>query len=172
MSRLFWPILFFVVVGSALFVALAYQEPPSQQPTGPEILAPFSVSQAAPEALVSDKEGQSRPIDELLGSKTLVVFWSGQCGECRILLRELSSFIGGQPGMTVVLIAFRDTPEAAEVAMADYGVSLTTFFDRDGGAYQKWSATLPGAYYLEGETIQYFFPGRISTEHLDALLTL
>lgn len=170
MSRLILPVAFLLsllVVGAALFL---FEDQPSSQ-VDPADIVPFAVDDAIPPSTIVDRDGKSVALAQLLGKKTLVTFWSVTCNECASALTLLRDQVDASR-TSVVLINIRDTQADGEKKLAELGVKIPSYYDQDADTFRAWSATVPATYYLENNRIRYFFPGRMSPQQLDRLLTL
>lgn len=141
--------------------------------TGPELLKQFEIVEIVPPAAsVSDKDRKKIELSTLFTKPTLLTFWSVNCGECDTGLPVLDNFSKSQSQVAVILIDTKDEPKDAEEKLKALGVTIATFYDADGSVFQNWEATMPASYFVINGKIKYYFPGRVSQEHLDALLTV
>ncbi len=174
-SRLVAPIGFIVALAALAFVMQTLGNSPSANKplTGPELLKQYEIVEVdPPTANLTDKNGKRIDLLPLLTRPTIITFWSINCGECDTGLPVLESFAKSQAQVAVLLIDTKDEPEDAEEKLKSLSITLETFYDFDGATFQNWEATMPASYFVINGKVRYFFPGRISTEHLQALLTL
>ncbi len=120
---------------------------------------------------VTNQAGQTVVLDGTLPDNTLVTFWDAACGECRVGLQTIQSFVADSPQFKPIYVNVKNPREQADEAMRKYGLS-ETYYDQTGAALTAWSATIPATYLVRNGAFQVFFPGRPSAEHLNALLTL
>ena len=176
-SRLVAPIGFIVALLALAFVmqTLGNSSSSSDKPlTGPELLKQYEVVEVTPPtANLTDKDNKKVDLTLKLTKPTLITFWSINCGECETGLPLLDNFSKSQSQISVILIDTKDEPKDAESKLQSLKVTLGTFYDFDGSAVQGWEAsTMPASYFVINGKVKYFFPGRVSQEHLDALLTV
>lgn len=174
-GRLVAPIGFIVALSALAFVmqTLGNSSPANKPLTGPELLKQFEIVEIDPPiANLTDKDGKKVDLRPLLSKPVLITFWSVNCGECDTGLPILESFTKSQAQVAVILIDTKDESGDVEEKLKLLNVTLETFYDPDGATFQNWEATMPASYFIRNGKIKYFFPGRISAEHLDALLTV
>lgn len=175
LNRLVAPLVFIIALAALAFVMQTLGNTtslPDKSLTGPELLKQFEIVEIVPPVTsVSDKVGNKIDLPTLFAKPTLLTFWSVNCGECDTGLPVLDNFSKSQSQVAVILIDTKDEPKDAEEKLKALGVTIATFYDADGSAFQNWEATMPASYFIINGKIKYYFPGRISQEHLDALLT-
>lgn len=173
LNRLVAPLVFITVLVALAFVMQTLGNPTSNKPlTGPELLKQYEIVEIAPpESNLTDKEGKKLDLLPLLVKPSLITFWSVNCGECETLLPLLNDFSNTHSQISHVLISEKDEPKDAEEKLKSLNATLGTYYDLDGSAAQSWEAsTMPASFFVMNGKVKYFFPGRISQEHLDALL--
>ena len=175
-KRLVPPLVFVVALVALAFVmqALGNSSPTEKTLTGPELLKSFEIMEIAPpKATVTDKDGKQLDLGSLLTKPTFLTFWSIYCGECEIGLSVLDEFAKSQSRVAVMMVSVKNEPKDVEEKLKALNITLGTYFDLDGSAAESWEATtMPASYYFVGGKLKYFFPGRVSKEHLDALLAV
>lgn len=174
MKSLIAPIGFLLaLVAIAIGLSVFSSSPNSTATKSPdEILKPYLVDEAVKVVSVKDKDNKTLTLDETLPDKTLLTFWDATCGECAIALPLIDSFAKAHPEIHPLFINVKNTSEQADQALKKYNLSFVSLYDRDGSAFKAWSGTMPATYYIRGGRFKLFFPGRVSAEHLNALLTL
>lgn len=168
MNRLILPVIFvlsIVVVG----IVLSSTKDVADTKVDPNDITPFAVDDALPAATIVDATGKKVSIEQVIGSPTLLTFWNSSCKECAQLLTDQKNILTGTD-MKLVLINIQDQPEVAAAKLAELGVTFPSYFDEQGTTFRNWSGTIPASYYITGNRIKYFFPGRMSAEHLRALI--
>lgn len=174
-NRLVAPLVFIIALIALAFVMQTLGSTPSDNKTltGPELLKQFEIVEITPPAAaITDKDNKKLDLPALFAQPTLVTFWSVNCGECDYGLPVLDNFAKSQTQTAVILIDTKDAPEDAEAKLASLKVTAVTYYDTDGSTFQNWEATMPASYFIVNGKIKYYFPGRVSQEHLDALLTV
>lgn len=174
-QRLVAPISFLIGLVALAFVmqTLGNSSPTNKPLTSPELLKQFEIVEIVPPAAsVSDKDGKKYDLQTIFTKPTIVTYWSVNCGECDTGLPVLDNFANSQSQVVVMLIDTKDETKDAAEKLRSLNVTLGTFYDSDGSAFQTWEATMPASYFVINGKIKYYFPGRISQEHLDALLTV
>lgn len=166
MGRLIAPVLFFGAMMILALIATTFNDKPISSSSS-QVLMPYAKSIETPPATVKDANGGEYQLGKL-GDGGLVVFWSSTCGECQTQLKDLREFIKNNSSFKAILVNIRQTVEIANNELTNLGVTLPNYYD-DGTAFKEWSGTMPSSYYIIDGTIRYFFPGRISAEHLTAL---
>ena len=98
-------------------VAAAASPPPAQR-------TPF------PSVNLRDRDGQTRPLAELLGEVTVLNFWATWCGPCRYELPELERLAAEFKGQPLAVLAINvDSPRAAvEAFIANTDLLLPVYF--------------------------------------------
>ncbi len=170
MNRLILPVIFvlsIIVVG----IFLSGTSETVNTKIDPNDITPFAVDDALPASSIIDAQGKKVAIEQVVGSPTLVTFWNSSCNECVLLLTEQKNILTGT-ALKPVLINIQDQPDVAAAKLNELGVTFPNYFDEQGTTFRSWSGTIPASYYISGNRIKYFFPGRMSAEHLRALLTL
>lgn len=83
-----------------------------------------------PSVSVRDREGQARPLAELLGEATVLNFWATWCGPCRHELPELERLQADFKGRPLQVLAINvDSPRAAvEAFIANTDLLLPVYF--------------------------------------------
>lgn len=174
LNRLVFPLGFIVALAALAFVAqsLGNSTPAEGEPlSAPELLKQYEiVADLLPVANLTDEDGKKVDLPSLLTKPTLLTFWSVNCGECDTGLPVLDSFAKSQSQIAIVLVNTKDEPKDVEEKLGSLNVTLGTYYDLDGSAQQSWGATMPASYFAINGEIKYFFPGRVSDEHLQALL--
>ncbi|MEK7202550.1 MAG: TlpA disulfide reductase family protein [Patescibacteria group bacterium] len=174
-QRLVAPIGFLIGLVALAFVmqTLGNSSPTNKPLVGPELLKQFEIVEIAPPAAtVTDEDSKKVDLSTLFFKPTLVTFWSVNCGECDTGLPVLDNFAKSQSQVAVILIDTKDEPKDAEEKLTSLNVTTGTYYDTDGSTFQSWEATMPASYFVINGKIKYYFPGRVSQEHLDALLTV
>ena len=169
------PLGFIVALASLAFVMQTLGNSSSSVPTasGSELLKQFEIVEITPPAAIpTDKDDNEINLASLFIKPTLVTFWRVNCGECDTGLPLLDNFGKSQSSVALILIAVKDDPKNAQEKLQSLNVALPTYYDRDGTAFQNWEATMPASYFVINGKLKYFFPGRVSNEHLQALLTV
>ena len=176
LNRLVVPLVFIIALAALTFVMqnLGNSSSTNKPLTGSELLKQYEIVEIAPPAAnLTDKDEKKVDLLPRLTKPTLITFWSVNCGECETGLPLLDYFAKSQTQVSEVLIAVKDEPKDAEEKLRSLNVALGTFYDLDGSAVQSWEATtMPASFFVINGKIKYFFPGRVSQEHLDALLTV
>lgn len=175
LNRLVAPLVFIVALAALAFVMQTLGNSSSNKPlTGPELLKQYEIVEIAPPATnLTDKDNKKVDLPPILVKPTLITFWSVNCGECDTLLPLLNDFSKNHPQISQLLISEKDEPKDAEEKLESLNVTLGTYYDLDGSVAQSWEAsTMPASFFVINGKLKYFFPGRVSQEHLDALLTL
>ena len=162
MKSLVAPILLLGAIIVIAMVGLASKDQPISATKAAKILEPYLANIEAPGATVKDAGGQDIELGTVI-DHGLITFWSSACGECDTQLTDLGDFTAANPNFNSVLVGVKEDPNSAKAKTLP-----ASYFD-DGTAFQKWSGTMPSSYYIESGQIKYFFPGRISKEHLEAL---
>lgn len=174
-QRFVAPLGFLVALVALAFVmqTLGNSTPANKALTGPELLKQFEIVEITPpEADLTDKDNKRADLKSLFIKPTLITFWSVNCGECDTGLPVLDNFAASQNRVAVILIDNKDEPKDADEKLKELKVTTGTYYDRDGSTFQNWEATMPASYFIINGKLKYFFPGRVSKEHLDALLTV
>jgi len=174
-NRLVVPFVFIavLVVSAVVMQSLGDSAEEGVSPTGPESLRQYEVVETLPPTLTLINKDSKKVDSSLIFAKpTLITFWSVNCGECDIGLPVLDDFASKQSQLTINLISTRDQPNDAEEKLSSLGIKLSTYYDLDGTTFQNWGSTMPASYFITGGKVRYFFPGRISQELLDLLLTV
>jgi len=176
MTRLVAPLGFLVGLAALFFVMQSLggsSASTNSQPSGPDLIKQYQVNEIAPiPATVTDKDNKKVDLPSLFTQPTLLTFWSVQCGECETGLPVLDDFAKSQSKIAVIIVDTKDLPKDAQAKLDSLKVSLKTYYDADGSAFQEWEATMPSSYYIAGGKISYFFPGRVSNDILQALLLI
>ncbi|MEK7171261.1 MAG: TlpA disulfide reductase family protein [Patescibacteria group bacterium] len=175
LNRLVAPLGFLIGLVALAYVmqTLGNSSPTNKPLAGPELLKQFEIVEIVPPtAIVNDKDGKKIDLTTLFAKPTLLTFWSVNCGECDTGLPVLDNFANNQSQIAVIMIDTKDEPKDADAKLKLLDVTLGTYFDLDGSAFQNWEATMPASYFVINGKIKYYFPGRVSQEHLDALLTV
>lgn len=175
LNRLVAPLVFIIALVALAFVMQTLGSSPSDNKTltDPELLKQFEIVEIVPPpASLTDKDNKKLDLPTLFTKPTLITFWSVNCGECDNGLPVLDNFAKSQNQVVVILIDTKDAPEDAEAKLVSLNVTTGTYYDTDGSAFQNWEATMPASYFVINGKIKYYFPGRVSQEHLDALLTV
>ncbi|MDO8649858.1 MAG: TlpA disulfide reductase family protein [Candidatus Berkelbacteria bacterium] len=176
LNRLVAPLVFIIALAALAFVmqTLGNSSPANKPLTGPELLKQYEIVEIAPPvASLTDKDNKKVDLQPLLTKPTLITFWSVNCGECETGIPLLNEFSKNHSQITQLLISEKDEPKDAEEKLKSLDVTLGTYYDLDGSAVQSWEAqTMPASFFVINGKVKYFFPGRISQEHLDALLTV
>ncbi len=110
MKGLVLPLVLAAAVGAAI-------PPPAQR-------TPF------PAVSLRDRDGQVRPLAELLGDVTILNFWATWCGPCRQELPELERLAAEHKGLSLRVLAINvDSPRpAVEAFIANTDLLLDVFF--------------------------------------------
>ncbi|MEK9167312.1 MAG: redoxin domain-containing protein [Patescibacteria group bacterium] len=175
LNRLVAPLVFIIALAALAFVMQTLGDSSSNKPlTSSELLKQYEIVEIAPPvASLTDKDGKKLDLLPLLTKPTLITFWSVNCGECETLLPLLNDFSNNHSQISQLLISERDEPKDAQEKLQSLNVGLTTNYDLDGSTVQSWEAnTMPASFFVTNGKVKYLFPGRISQEHLDALLTV
>lgn len=170
-ARLVGPVAFLILVAVGFLLFGASNSSSNKQLTPAETIAPYATNVAIPKVQVTDATGKATGLNKLRGP-ILITLWSGECPECKEGLKDIEAFVKSNPKFKVMLVNHLQNPETANAVLKKNSVTLPTYFDRNGDAFRALFATMPASYYIIDGRIRYFFPGRISTEHLQALLTL
>jgi len=178
MTRLVFPLAFIFALitlvaivqslGNSETVAVADKKPINNSTIKQFAILPF----VAPALNVKDAEGKDFPSEKINNGVTIVTFWSSVCGECDTGLPVLDKFANEHPEINMVLVNYKDDIEVGKEKLSLLDIKLKSYFDQNGSAFKEWEATMPSSYYIRDGLIQYFFPGRVSLEHLQALLAL
>lgn len=175
-NRLVAPLVFIIGLAALAFIMQTLGNTTSvsnKSLTGPELLKQFEIVEIVPPAaIVSDKDSKKFDLSTLFTKPTLITFWSVNCGECDNGLPVLDNFAKSQSQIAVILIDTKDAPEDAEAKLTSLKVTTDTYYDTDGSTFQNWEATMPASYFVINGKIKYYFPGRVSQDHLDALLAV
>jgi thiol-disulfide isomerase/thioredoxin len=118
-----------------------------------------------------DSKGQKVKLTDL-PRPVLVTFWSSQCSECRKELPEITQFTVDHPEFKVVLVNVREETVLVEQTLKEWSVTLPSYRDTSGQAFLALYSSMPGSYFLQNGKITHYFPGRVNSTHLEALLTL
>lgn len=172
-QRLYTPIVFLVVVAAIFFGVAVFTKadsPAVQQKKADRLLQPFSIDAAIPNAQVYKSNGDKVALESQLPTTTLVTFWSAFCGECQAGLTDIQKFADQNPDFSVTLVSYKNSPKDGEDFLGKNKITLPSLYDVDGTAFTAWSSTMPASYFIKNHRIIFFFPGRISTDHLKALL--
>jgi thiol-disulfide isomerase/thioredoxin len=137
-----------------------------------DILKPFVVSQTLPNLIVKKEDGGSYNLTKDLPEKALVTFWTSTCAECKTGLPILADFAKQNPNFPIIYINVRDEIKTAKDELNQLNLSINTLFDLDGKAFANLATAMPTSLFIEKGQITVRFPGRISQDHLKALLTL
>lgn len=170
------PIVFLLVIIVVIFLVVVLRSPTSSQPTAntdlPKILQSYFANVTMPSAVVEDANGKRIRLDETIPSTGLVTFWSSTCNECSEALTTQRDFVKAHPNFQVSLVNVRDSLSVAKSELAKDSINFPSYYDTDSSASQSWSATMPASYYIKNGKILLYFPGRISLDHLNALLQI
>ncbi|OGD61001.1 hypothetical protein A3A71_02065 [Candidatus Berkelbacteria bacterium RIFCSPLOWO2_01_FULL_50_28] len=169
-ARLVGPVAFLALVAVGFLMFGASDSTGNKQLTPAETIAPYATNVAIPNIQITDAAGKETWLNKLRGP-ILITLWSGECPECKEGLKDIETFVKGNTQFKVMLVNHLQNPETANAVLKKNSVTLPTYFDHNGDAFRALSATMPASYYIIEGRIRYFFPGRISTEHLQALLT-
>lgn len=176
LGRLVIPLGFLIGLASLFFVLQTLNDPATtltKKLTGPDLLKQYSIKPISPiAATVSDQKDQKSELIKLFSKPTLLTFWSVGCGECEVGLPVLDTFSKSQSSMAMVLVNVKDDHLQAQAKLDSLKIGLVTYYDSDGSAFQNYEATMPSSYYVANSQIIFFFPGRVSEEILQALLTV
>lgn len=170
MTRLIAPVIFvlsIIVVG----MVLSSTGTPKNSQVDPKDITPFAVNDDIPNSSLVNAQSEKVELSQILKNPSLVVFWSAGCKECAPLLNDLKN----NPEISklqVLLINVQDAPAVAEAKLKELSVPFESYFDVEGQTFRNWSGTIPAAYYISQGKVLYFFPGRMSADHIASLLTL
>ncbi|MEP0775103.1 MAG: TlpA family protein disulfide reductase [Acidobacteriota bacterium] len=129
------------VVGLLLVAATAGAIPPADQ------RPPF------PSVSLRDRQGQLRPLVELLGEVTVLNFWATWCGPCRHELPELERLQAEFKGKPLKVLAINvDSPRAAvEAFIANTDLLLPVYFMDSRTQSSLGIDKIPFTVLLDGE---------------------
>lgn len=113
----------------------------------PEHRPPF------PAVSLQDRQGQLRPLAELMGEVTVLNFWATWCGPCRWELPELESLATEFKGRPLKILAVNvDSPLAAvEAFIANTGLRLPVYFMDERTQSSLGLRSIPYTVLLDGE---------------------
>jgi thiol-disulfide isomerase/thioredoxin len=113
----------------------------------PEQRTPF------PAVSLRDRQGQVRPLAELLGEVTVLNFWATWCGPCRQELPELARLAAEHQGRSLQVLAINvDSPPAAvEAFIAHTKLLLPVYFMDERTQSALGIDRLPFTILLDGE---------------------
>lgn len=170
---LIFPVIFLAVIIFGALLTLTDTSGPSgaNQPTPTAtVLAPFVTEVTLPDLELTDQKGQKVKLADL-AQPVLVTFWSSQCSECRKELPEITQFTVDHPEFKAAIVNVREETALVEQTLKDWNVTLPSYRDTSGQAFLTLYSSMPGSYFLQNGKITHYFPGRINSEHLGALLT-
>lgn len=173
MDRLKAPIIFLLVVATLFFINAVWSKQFASSKTDQTVsdLSAYAVDDPAPGLTARDSDDKDQDIINSLTKPTLISFWDITCSECKAGLRTFQDFQVTHPDFAIILIGHAMTVKDGKDFLQTNPVQLNSYFDPSGQALLTWQGTMPSSYYVVDGRIKYFFPGRISEQHLNLLLT-
>jgi len=172
LSRLVVPVVFLFALLSVGYILSSFKTQPTQPKTPAEVLGPFTSSVEIKAINLTDQNDQKINLLPSFKEPTLLTFWSIDCGECAIGLPVINQFAQNHPELKFVLVDVKNEPAKAKLELTNLKVNLPTYFDQNGDLFNAWQATMPSSFLIKDGRVNYIFPGRVSQDHLQALLTL
>lgn len=170
-QRSLLPVIFLL---SLLVIGIGFSafDTPAQpkQPDSNDI-SPFAVDDSLPMSDIVTSDGAKAVLAELLPAKAVVTFWSATCDQCNQLLKDQQELLGPST-LPVLLINIQDTSADGQKKLNELGVKFPSYYDQNGTTFRAWEGTIPASYYIDHGRIKYFFPGRMSRQYIQTLLTL
>jgi peroxiredoxin len=124
---------------------------------------------AAPAFSLPSLDGRTVSLAGFRGRPLVVNFYGAWCEQCIRQLPLLAELRGRHPGLDVVGILFRESPEAGGAAARNAGADWPVLVDQDGkvaGAYGVQSA--PATFFIRPDgTISGYLIGPVSIGLLD-----
>lgn len=161
-----------VIVALAMGLSIFGADNNSNPSKADEIIQPYIVNEVVRPITLKNKEEADVVLDSSLPDKTLITLWDATCGECPVGLPIINTFAAAHPEINTIFINIKNDKAQAEEALKKYNLNFDTLYDREGVTTKVWFATMPATYFVRNGSFKVFFPGRVSAEHLNALLTL
>lgn len=91
------------------------------------------VGSIAPDFTVTQRDGTTLRLADLRGSVVILNFWGTWCLPCQREMPDLQALYAqyGDMNFTVLALAVRDTPEAVDKFVSDYGITFRVALDED-----------------------------------------
>ena len=106
----------------------------------------------APDIALPGLMGGSVSLAASRGRPVIVNFWASWCGPCRTELPLLQAFADAHPGITVLLVDWRDDQAAARRQATQLGLRLPIGFDPDGRTTAPYSISgLPATVFVRAD---------------------
>lgn len=176
MSRLVFPLAFVIALIAFAMVFQSLQTSTNSQQSAEiksDLLQQYQIVPIpVPETSVTNSDQKKDSLSEVKTGKTILTFWSAECGECEAGLPVLDQFATDHPDVRVVLVNYKNDKETADAKLKELNIKLPTYYDFDGSNFISWEAVMPSSYFIQNGQVTIFFPGRVSVEHLNALLTI
>ena len=175
MSRLVFPLAFVIALITLVVIIQSFSKSQDFQTSSNSNTAikNFSVIPfTAPQLKVVDSDNRTIDEQKIKSGKVFLTFWSVNCLECDQGLPVIDEFASTASVIEFVLVSHKDELKLGQEKLSQLNIALKSYYDLTGEAFQEWEATMPSSYYIIDDQIRYLFPGRVSVEHLQALLTI
>ena len=126
-------------------------------------------SGSAPAFALRALDGQTVSLAALRGQPVVVNFWGAWCEQCTRQLPLLVELRQRHPGLPVVGILFRESPEAGDKAAQDAGADWPVLVDPDGKVAAAYGVDgAPATFFIRPDgTISGYLIGPVSIGLLD-----
>ena len=126
-------------------------------------------SGAAPAFALRSVDGHAVSLAEFRGQPLVVNFYGAWCEQCTRQLPLLVELRQRHPGLPVVGILFRESPEAGDKAAQDAGADWPILVDPDGKVAQAYGVDgAPATFFIRADgTIAGYLIGPVSIGLLD-----
>lgn len=168
MPKLLLPSLFL----AAMTVIVLVFAPANNNQDELKILEEFIVDeQQLPEFELISITKQKLSLRDYAKDASLITVWSPNCNECLEALRTQQQFALAN-NIKINTIALSPTVESVQEYMAQNEITLPVAVDTEARIINYWGSASPTTVFVNSERVLMIFPGRISYDHLAAILTL
>ena len=167
-KRLGVPVVFLAIIIVVAVIVVATRGDKSS--TSSALLDQYAVNETIPQVNLTDADGKTLTLASLGQRPVLLTFWSTGCSECQQALTDQQTFAKDNPKVNLAFANYHGSVVDAQKKLGEYGITQSTYFDKNGDAFNALSASMPSTYMLKDGQILYYFPGRIGPDILQQLL--
>lgn len=122
----------------------------------------------APDFTLAQTDAAQVALSQFRGRPVLINFWSAGCPPCRTEMPLIARQARRDPGLVVLLVDYRDGPDAARGFLKSIGVDLPALLDQDGRVAGEYGvAALPTTVFVRADgTEEGRWPGALSEDVL------